>query len=189
MSMDVPAPAKFAIRTLLILTSRPRAAKQLRRTASLYHQLFESLSTSEATSPIRVPEMRGVDDDMRDWSLCETLEHNAIVNRSITAVVVQLAHGEELHGPALINPKTDVIPRTGIGTEAMDHFRQSVEDHLDMLTSLPELRGTKKFNHPVFGPFDAHMWNGMMGLHLKLHLPQAQFIASKARRGTAPAEA
>ena len=32
--------------------------------------------------------MRGVDEDMRRWSFFMILEHNAIVNRSITASVV-----------------------------------------------------------------------------------------------------
>ena len=54
--------------------------------------------------------MSGVDEDMRRWSFFMILEHNAIVNRSITASVVQLANGESLTGQATIDVKKGVMP-------------------------------------------------------------------------------
>jgi len=127
--------------------------------------------------------MPGIDEEMRDWSLCATIEHNAIVNRSITAIVTQLVRGQELHGDAVIDPKHDVLPTASVGAEALSHFQTSIDDHLREIEGLPELRGSSTFDHPVFGTYDAAMWHGMFGFHLRLHLPQAKYIVKFLRSG------
>jgi hypothetical protein len=114
---------------------------------------------------------------MRRWSFFMLLEHNAIVNRSITAAVVQLANGESLSGPATIDVKKGVMPSSSADESQVELFAQSVADHIAAVRDLGNLRGTKTSRHPVFGQFDAHKWNCMFAFHLRLHLPQARFIA------------
>jgi hypothetical protein len=126
--------------------------------------------------PVMVPSMIGVDPEMRGWSFFQILEHNTIVNRSIAAMVEALALGKEPSGAALINPKTDVLPKDLSGPEQTSLFRQSVDDYLDLLTALPSLCGTAQRMHPVFGSFDAHKWHCMLGFHLGLHLKQAETV-------------
>ena len=120
--------------------------------------------------------MRGVDEDMRHWSFFMILEHNCIVNRTISAIVRQLAKGEPLSGASIIDLKSGVMPSPNAGSEQVARLRDSVRDHLEAVASLGRLRGTKTARHPVFGDFDAHQWNCMFGLHLKLHHPQAVFV-------------
>ena len=129
---------------------------------------------------VEVPPMRGVDEDMRRWSLFMLLEHNAIVNRSITAAVVQLANGEPLSGPATIDVKKGVMPSSSADESQVELFAQSVADHITVVRNLGNLRGTKTSQHPIFGQFDAHKWNCMFAFHLRLHLPQARFIVETA---------
>jgi hypothetical protein len=97
-----------------------------------------------------------------------------IVNRSIAATVEALALGKEPFGAALINTKTDVLPKGLSGPEQIELFQQSVDDYLAMVATLPTLRGTAETMHPVFGSFDAHKWHCMFGFHLGLHLKQAE---------------
>jgi hypothetical protein len=130
---------------------------------------------------VEVPPMRGVDEDMRRWSFFMLLEHNTIVNRSITAAVVQLANGESLSGPATIDVKKGVMPSSSADESHVELFAQSVTDHIAAVRGLGNLRGTKTSQHPIFGQFDAHKWNCMFAFHLRLHLPQARFIAEKAK--------
>jgi hypothetical protein len=163
---------KAVIRTRFILTTRRQASGLIRSSANRYLELADRLGAKGGT-PATVPAMIGVDPEMRGWSFLQILEHNAIVNRSIAAIVEALALGREPSGAALINPKTDVLPLGISGPEQVEEFRSSVDDYLSMITTLPDLRGTAERPHPVFGSFDAHKWHCMFGLHLGLHLRQA----------------
>jgi len=166
------------IRTRFLLTSREKASRCIRDAADGYLLLAERLGTLRGAMPATVPPMIGVDPEMRDWSLFQILEHNAIVNRSISAMVEALALGKEPSGAALIDPKTDVLPKELSGPEQVEAFRGSVDEHLALVATLPSLRGTAERPHPVFGPFDAHKWHCMFGFHLGLHLKQAEKVLS-----------
>ena len=109
------------------------------------------------------------------------LEHNAIVNRSITATVIQLARGEVLSGPATINPKKDVMPSLSADESQIEVFTDSVIRHCEAVKNLKKLRGTGTSPHPIFGEFDAHKWNCMFAFHLGLHLRQAEHVVRKAK--------
>ena len=171
---------KAAVRTLFLCQSRDQALRQSEALAAQYTELAKGLAEEAGRMSVEVPPMRGVDEDMRRWSLFMLLEHNAIVNRSITAAVVQLANGESLSGPATIDVKKGVMPSSSADESQVELFAQSVADHIAAVRDLGNLRGTRTSRHPIFGQFDAHKWNCMFAFHLRLHLPQARFIAEKA---------
>ena len=167
---------KAAIRTKFVLTSRERASEIIRTHADAYRKLTDKIGYGNAAKPIMVPPMIGVDQEMRGWSFFQILEHNAIVNRSIASTVESLALGKKPLGAALINPKTDVLPKGLSGPDQVEAFRQSIDDYLAMVETLPTLRGTAATPHPIFGAFDAHKWHCMFGFHLGLHLKQAEKV-------------
>lgn len=177
---------KVVVRTMLALTGRRSSSRNAQAMMSKYLALAEGLDLESGARPVEVPPMQGVDEDMRRWSYWMLLEHNAIVNRSITAIVVQLARGEPLHGAARIDPKSDVMPAAAAGPEQRENFRESILEHTRAVAGLGRLRGTATFPHPLFGDFDAHRWHGMLALHLRVHLRQAEFVA-RAAHGS-PAE-
>jgi hypothetical protein len=169
---------RTVVRSLLTLTGREKNAREIRARLQDYLKLASQLDATTGSRPVRVPPMRGVDEDMRDWSFFMILEHNTIVNRSITSIVEQLSRNEEPAGEGAIDVKHGVMPGSNPGVEQVEAFRRSVERHLETVAKLGPLRGTRIKQHPIFGPFDAHKWNGMFGFHLKLHLPQAQYVAA-----------
>jgi hypothetical protein len=171
---------KAAVRTLFFFQSRDQALRQSEALLAQYMELAAGLSPEAGRMSIEVPPMRGVDEDMRRWSLFMLLEHNTIVNRSITAAVVQLANGESLSGPATIDVKKGVMPSSSADESQVELFAQSVADHIAAVRDLGKLRGTKTSRHPIFGQFDAHQWNCMFAFHLRIHLPQARFIVENA---------
>ncbi len=162
------------------VTSREKASGQAREAMEEYLRLIEEAGSEVAARPVRVPAMLGVDEDMREWSLCMILEHNTIVHGRITPVVWALALGEEVPVNKDFDPKKDVMPSPAPGMEQVEAFRESVEDHLAVVAELPELKGTAKAMHPVFGPFDAHQWHCMFAFHLDIHLKQARAVACLA---------
>ena len=169
---------KAVIRSRFLLTSRDSASGIIRKNSDAYLLLAQHFGESPGAKPVTVPPMIGVDPEMRQWSFFQILEHNVIVNLSISAKVEALALGKEPTGAAIINPKTDVLPKGLSGPDQVEAFRRSVDDHLAMIETLPSLRGTAETPHPVFGSFDAHKWHCMFGFHLGLHLQQARKILS-----------
>lgn len=165
---------------MLITTSRQHAINQARRRLEEYLQLAESVSPEAGCLAIEVPPMRGVDEDMRRWSFFMLIQHNTIVNRSISATILQLVKGEPLSGAAAIDPKKDVMPAPSAGKEQLQAFKESVDVHIAMIEGLGPLRGTHSTPHPIFGNFDAHMWNCMFSFHLGLHYKQALHVAGIA---------
>jgi hypothetical protein len=142
-----------------------------------YQLIATELGPERCARPARVPALPGVDEDMREWSLAMILEHNTLVNRSITEITRCLAQNEVPSGPVGDpNPKTDFNPSPDADAGQMESFKKSVLDHFHTVAQLPSLRGTPTKEHPVFGPLDAHGWHAMFRLHLQLHLRQAQAL-------------
>lgn len=174
-----------AVRSRFKLTSRANALKQAADWRDKYSEIADSLDAQTGVMPVKVPPMLGVDEDMREWSFFMLLEHNAIVNRSITAIIASLALGQEVDTGPVKDPKSDVMPSSSPGIEQVQLFYQSIDDHITRVSKLPELKGTEEYPHPLFGRFDAHKWTCMFSFHLQVHIKQAQFIAQKARSGDA----
>ena len=174
---------KAAVRTWFALTSRNQATKRIRSALGDYLALAQKGSPETGAQAITVPRMPGVDEDMRNWSFFMILEHNAIVNRSITKIVEDLARGVEPTGEGKIDPKHDVMPSVSPGIEQIPVFQSSVEDYLQRVSVLGPLRGTLTKRHPVFGMFDAHQWHCMLGFHLMIHRKQAEYVVNKVYGG------
>ena len=167
---------KAAVRFRFLLTPRARACAQIRGSLHQYLLVCEAASDEAGRRPVRVPNMLGVDEDMRDWSLFMILEHNAIVNRRTTEIVERLAHGRARESAEVVDPKRDVMPSANPGSEQTAAFRESVERHLKTVAGLSNLRGTITTLHPIFGQLDAHGWHCMFGFHLDIHLRQARVV-------------
>ncbi|MCP4397953.1 MAG: DinB family protein [bacterium] len=170
---------KTAIRTKFALTSRDNASKQIRELLESYLELAGSLNGELGAQSVFVPPMPGIDEDMRNWSFFMILEHNTIVNRSMSSIIQSLTQGEEPTGAGAIDPKKDVMPSRQSGKEQLPAFRASIEGHLSIISGLRRLRGTVTKQHPIFGPFDAHSWHCMFAFHLMIHYKQADYIVRK----------
>ena len=111
---------KTAVRTLFACTGRAKASRQCESALGRYLALARGLSEEDGRRMVEVPWMPGIDEDMRRWSFFMILEHNTIVNRAITANVVQLSRGEDPSGAAIIDVKHDVMPSASAGSEQVD---------------------------------------------------------------------
>mgnify|MGYP002630667864 CR=1 FL=1 len=167
---------KGLIRLRFLLTSKEKAYDRIHSVLSVYKDLIIRLNGDEGRRCYRVPAMRGVDEDMREWSIYMILEHNVIVNRTMTAIVDSLARNEEPLNLPVKDSKKDVMPSGNPGPEQIEAFVASVEDHLRVVKQLKRLRGTLRKRHPIFGMLDAHGWHCMFCLHLEVHLPQIESV-------------
>jgi hypothetical protein len=171
---------RMGVKTWFALTSRNKTSLQIGKSRDKYLALARLTNAECGTLPIVVPPMPGVDDDMRQWSFFMILEHNAIVNRSITSIIEGLVGDEEPKGAGAMDPKRDVMPSRKSGQEQVEAFRSTVEDHLRITSGLTGLRGSRRKRHPIFGEFDAHDWHCMFRFHLRIHYKQAAYVVRKA---------
>ena len=167
---------KALVRVRFLTTSRAKASDQIRQVLKEYLLLGDTLTEEQGRRPFRVPAMRGVDEDMRDWSYYMILEHNVIVNRFMKLTVESLARNKIPQALSRVDTKKDVMPSGNPGPEQLQAFSESVESYLSMVDQLGTLRGTPRFRHPIFGMLNAHGWHCMLGLHLEVHLPQASCV-------------
>ncbi len=165
---------RLGIKLYFNLSSREKVVDRIEKYLKRYMELVGRVC-GEGKKKIHVPSMIGLDKDMRDWSLYMILEHNVKVNESIKKIVYRLSRGEKLRPEEEIDPKVDVMPEDS-GMEQVDEFKRSVEDYLQVIADLGELKGSIKKDHPVFGPLDAHQWHCMFAFHLGIHLRQAEYI-------------
>jgi hypothetical protein len=174
----------FALAVRLWFTCRRRGPvnASIRRSHVAYLRLARKALAAGAREPVRVPPMPGVDEEMRCWSFCMLLEHMAIVNRGISAIVCGLARGEKPGAAGNIDMKREVLPSPAAGPGQVAAFQESIQDHLELIPTLGSLRGTATRRHPLFGAFDAHQWHCMFAFHLQIHLRQARFIAAACGR-------
>jgi len=168
------------VRSKLSWQSVSKASAEAEKWKEAYLDLAGQLSPDQGARSIAVPTMLGVDEEMTNWSFYQLLAHNTIVNNAMSRNVRALMTGEGRDQLEKFNPKTDVLPEEGMGEEQVELFSQSVKDHLHIVSQFGHLKSASRNNHPVFGSFDAHMWHGMLGFHLKVHFKQAQMIAEEA---------
>lgn len=165
------------VNTRFAFTRRSTADRKIRDELRRYLEIAESIDPAIGATEAEVPSMLGVDEDMRRWSFFMILEHNVIVNRRITTLIGRLAKNEPPSGDERkFDVKKDVMPSASPGIEQVAAFRESVEDHLEKVSLHPKLKHTAKSPHTIFGPFDAHSWHCMFGLHLEIHRKQAETV-------------
>lgn len=174
---------KCLIRIRFFLTSKASASESILNSLEEYKSLGDQVSSQAGRQPFRVPEMRGVDEDMRDWSFYMILEHNVIVNRFMQITVENLAKNQIPKLLSRIDTKRDVMPSSDPGSDQLAAFTKSIEKYLSAVDGLGGLRHTIRFRHPVFGMLNAHGWHCMMALHLDIHLPQAKYVVQSVSSG------
>jgi hypothetical protein len=172
---------KAAVRALFMVTSQDRAIIQTRQALDHYLKLTDGLSREAGARTVTVPPMRGIDEDMRSWSFYMILEHNTIVNRAISATILNLVRGEPLSAAAAIDFKGGVMPSQSAGEEHVQEFCDSVTAQLSLVPALGSGRGTQTALHPLFGDFDAHQWTCMFAFHLRIHYKQAAHVVLTAK--------
>lgn len=171
---------KAAVRTCFLMTGQERSSQQIRHSLAEYLDLARHVGPDAGRCPVRVPPMLGLDEDMLDWSLFMILEHNTIVNRAITRTVQALCLGER---PPELDMKGDVMPSSDPGSEQVPAFKESVDQHLDLVAGLTGLRRTPSHRHTLFGELTGHGWHCMLGFHLEIHLRQAKAGARRLSAG------
>ncbi|MEO5711991.1 MAG: hypothetical protein ABIT37_00740 [Luteolibacter sp.] len=110
--------------------------------------LVESCEPQSRAKRVLIQRVRSFEDSSRYWSVLMTLDHQRIVNQSITGLIGALSKGKTPPGKA--------------STAAVK----------------PNLKTKARYNHPWFGSMDASGWHATAAHHLGIHRVQIERILS-----------
>lgn len=155
------------------LMSDDRLLAMFAREASTILTIVDEADYDRASQQVLIPRLSGIEDSSRNWSLFMVLDHLCQVNRDILRTIDRLKDGIVPGGEVNI---ASYKPDPDCGAEMVDRFRDDVWDFDGEIRQRLPLRGTPRFDHPWFGPLDAHSWLSLAAVHQRIHRKQARKI-------------
>lgn len=165
--------ANLMIRWKAARTSREQAAATFDSARAEILRLLEEQDAAVLAQPVLIKRLPGLEDSSRYWSLLMVVDHLRIVNRDVAQVIVRLGAGHLPEGEASI---AAVKPNPQVTRAVIAKFEQGCLDFASMVATVADLKTTRKFPHPWFGPMDAATWHFMSGFHMQLHHQQMRLI-------------
>lgn len=152
--------------------------KQLNQILTLVDSAPDHLKSTR----VLIDPLRGLEDSSRYWSVAMTLEHLVIVGSQMATGIEMLSKGQEV--PLVV----DVAKVKPLGEKSFEtayaEFRAMTESQIRNLNQVIGSRESKTtLRHPWFGPFNAHQWNWMLGIHAQIHRKQIKQILQKLNGG------
>jgi hypothetical protein len=125
------------------------------------------------------------------WSIAEVVEHLAIIEGRVHAIIGNISHAPEAGDRQIENDEVLLkeIPNRTIrlkapeaispegrwsGVEGLQYFITGREQTIQLL-AVPLLRG-RVLPHPVFGPWDGYQWLLAAGSHTERHCEQIREV-------------
>lgn len=138
-------------------------------------ELVEKTPPAYLTKKVLIPPLQGLEDSSRYWSIQMTLEHLNIVSQEVGEAIVLLSRGETVPKKA----DTAQVKPQGEATfeKTFADFKKMAATQIADLNSRVKDRASKTtHDHPWFGPFTAHKWNWLLGIHTGIHRQQIKLI-------------
>ncbi len=153
--------------------SRHRTEAWLRAETARVLEIARGLTPQQATRPVLVPRLFGLEDSSRNWSPGMVVEHLVIVDNGIAGVIDALCDDRNFEREVRI---AEVKPAPGAGTEQWPRLEQALDGYLERVSAIRDLHTTRRHAHPWFGPLDAHGWHTLAALHTMIHRRQLEAV-------------
>lgn len=170
--------ARALIRRKLRRSTVEEARKAFATERSEILSLVKAFSEEEASTPILISRLKGLEDSSRHWSLYMTMEHLRIVNRSSIAIISDLLAENK---PSTIVSTSSVKPAPGIDSSVIERFTEVCDEFENRFGALSSLKSKETLAHPWFGELNAEQWHFFAGFHMALHKKQMDAIAETLR--------
>lgn len=151
------------------------AIKIYRAESDLILSTGRKLSSADASEPVLVSGIWGIEDSSRFWSLAMVMEHLTMFADWLGPALIALADGKGTPAKTTIEaikPRGDKSQARAIKdfSESSKHFVRQVGQEL-------QSRGSEaRLDHPWFGALTARQWLCLAALHQRIHRLQAQAI-------------
>jgi len=139
----------FFIRPLFLVASKNIPRKKF---THLYEKerrrilkLVETLNEEAKSTQTLIPQIAGIEDSSRFWSIYMTLEHLTIVDAGLSQIITQLCRSEVVERAVKVK---DVKPSENTDTKAEKAFRITTAKTLKQLKTIPSLDENRLHEHP-----------------------------------------
>ena len=133
-------------------------------------------SAAQATVPVLIDRVVGIEDSSRCWSVFMVLDHLRIVDEGMTQIIETLTDDRLFGQEVRIQ---DVKPSPQSGSETVDRLLNAVDRYESTVTRLGTLGRRVHHPHPWFGPMTAHDWHCLAAIHHWVHRRQLERIVGK----------
>lgn len=135
--------------------------------------LARRVSVVQASVPVLIDRIVGIEDSSRCWSVFMVLDHLRIVNDAIAHIVDVLSKNQALAQKVRIQ---DVKPDPRSGPDVIHEFIRSADTYESLVQRLGTLGTHQRHPHPWFGPMTAFDWHCLAAIHQWVHRRQLERI-------------
>ena len=177
--LGVPAWERFwlggGLKFAASFASPMRAVQAIESGSRKLIDVAEHAGADDAFQPTKVSRLIGIDQRSTAWSVVMVIEHLAIFNSDVLKIIRSLQKEIEPRGAIAMS---DYDPDRDGTWEAIEAFRQSVNELSWLISGDAPVTSTAMFRHPWYGPMTAHQWLCCVATHQYVHLRHVRKIVA-----------
>jgi len=175
----VPAHERFwlggSLKFAASFASPMRAVQSIESLGRKLIDVVEHAGSEDAFETTNVPRLIGIDCRSTNWSVVMVIEHLAVFNADVLKIIRSLQREVEPRG---VIEMSDYDPAGDGDWEAIDIFRQSVNELSWLISGDAPITSGAMFRHPWYGRLTAHQWLCCVALHQGAHLRHVRKIVA-----------
>lgn len=165
------------VKQFSLLTSKEHALKIFAREATRLIDLVDDVDVAQASEPVEVARLMGMEPASCQWSMLMILDHLDRFNRDMMRLIVALTDDHPLRGSF---SDEDYQPDPDVDGSIVNQFESNAGDYLKLIQSKNHLKTRRVFSHSWLGPMNAHQWNAWAAAHMRTHRRHVMKIMSVA---------
>ena len=139
--------------------------------------LASPLNQAQLFERVLVPELFGLEDNSRYYSVAMVIKHLMIVGNALQTRIPVLSRGEKLPDQVQIE---DVKPYTNIDDDIVEQFEQYLSSYKEtLIQNVRDIHIDNTSVHPWFGAFNPKQWSVLAMIHQIVHRRQIEKIIQR----------
>jgi len=150
----------------------------VKREVKIIKKLLNNISNKQLQQKMSIKRTFAIEDNSRQFSVNEVLEHLVIAGTLIKDVIETLSKEKEVEFDIKIE---NVKPKENKANQLED-FLEFYQDYNNFIINLPKKHSIKTKAHPWFVSFNNFDWNNFMFMHTFIHRRQIEAILNELKR-------
>ena len=150
----------------------------IKREVNIIKKLLCNVSTKNLQQKMSIDRTFAIEDNSRQFSVNEVLEHLVIAGTLVKEVIASLSQEKNVDFDIKIE---NVKPKENKENQLND-FLEFYEDYDKFIKDLPKKQSKMTKAHPWFVKFNNFDWNTFMFMHTFIHRRQIQAILKELKR-------
>ena len=150
----------------------------IKREVKIIKKLLSNISTKKLQQKMSIDRTFAIEDNSRQFSVNEVLEHLVIAGTLVKEVIESLSQEKEVDFDIKIE---NVKPKENKENQ-LEYFLEFYQDYDKFIKDLPKKQSKMTKAHPWFVKFNNFDWNNFIFMHTFIHRRQIQAILKELKR-------